>query len=91
MKVYLAGKITGDPNYRAKFAEAETLLEEQGHAVLNPAVLPDGLAEADYMRICLAMLDSAELAVFLPDYSESKGALVEEAYCKRTGKVVFYL
>ena len=24
--------------------------------VLNPATLPDGLEQADYMRICLAML-----------------------------------
>ena len=29
MKVYLAGKITGDPNYREKFAEAAKKLEER--------------------------------------------------------------
>ena len=28
MKVYLAGKITGDPNYREKFAAAVKKLEE---------------------------------------------------------------
>lgn len=37
MKVYIAGKITGDRRYRAKFREAAKALEEAGHVVLNPA------------------------------------------------------
>ena len=40
MKVYIAGKITGDPGYRDKFAAAEIQLGWQGHTVLNPAELP---------------------------------------------------
>lgn len=86
MKVYIAGKITGDRRYRAKFREAAKALEEAGHVVLNPATLPDGLDDADYMRICMAMVDAADLAVFLPDYRESRGAMVEWAYCQRIGK-----
>lgn len=39
MKVYLAGKITGDPNYREKFAAAAKKLEERaGVTVISPAV-----------------------------------------------------
>lgn len=61
MKVYLAGKITGDPNYREKFAAAAKKLEEQaGVTVISPAVTPEGLKKADYMRICFAMLESAD-------------------------------
>lgn len=30
MKVYIAGKITGDRRYRAKFREAAKALEERG-------------------------------------------------------------
>lgn len=86
MKIYLAGKITGDKRYKAKFREAAKNLEAQGHVVLNPATLPDGLTDADYMRICMAMLEAADLAVFLHDYQESKGAMVEWAWCQRTGK-----
>ena len=86
MKIYIAGKIVGDRRYRAKFREAAKVLEAAGHVVLNPATLPDGLEQADYMRICLAMLDTADLAVFLPDYRESRGAMVEWAWCQRTGK-----
>lgn len=59
MKVYIAGKITGDRRYRAKFREAAKALEEAGHVVLNPATLPDGLDDVDYMRICMAMVEWA--------------------------------
>ena len=86
MKIYIAGKITGDKKYRAKFREADKALEALGHVVLNPAILPAGLEERDYMRITLAMLEAADLAVFLPDYRESAGAMIEWAWCKRTGK-----
>ena len=86
MKIYIAGKSAGDKQYREKFREAAKTLEAAGHVVLNPATLPDGMEQADYMRICLAMLDSADMAVFLPDYQQSKGAMVELAYCQRIGK-----
>ena len=86
MKIYIAGKITGDRKYRTKFREAAKALEALGHVVLNPATLPDGLDQVHYMRICLAMLEAADLAVFLPDYRESAGAMIEWAWCQRTGK-----
>ena len=41
MKIYIAGKITGDPDYRAKFADAQRQIEAQGHIVLNPATPVD--------------------------------------------------
>ena len=82
MKIYIAGKITGDPGYRDKFAAAEIQLGWQGHVVLNPAELPEGMAPADYMRICFAMIDVADAVVFLPDAAESAGARLEMAYCE---------
>ena len=86
MKIYRAGKIAGDRRYRAKFREAAKRLESMDHVVLNPATLPDGLTDGDYMQISMAMLNAADLAVFLPDYQESEGAMVEWAYCQRIGK-----
>ncbi len=87
MKVYLAGKITGDPNYREKFAEAAKKLEERaGVTVISPAVTPEGLKKADYMRICFAMLESADTAVFLPDWEDSPGAQLEKHWCEYVGK-----
>lgn len=86
MKIYIAGKITGDPGYKEKFRRAAEKLEAQGHIVLNPAVLPEGMAEADYMRICLAMMESADKVALLPDHVHSRGALVEYVWCRYTGK-----
>lgn len=87
MKVYLAGKITGDQNYREKFAAAAKKLEERaGVTVISPAVTPEGLKKADYMRICFAMLESADTAVFLPDWEDSPGAQLEKHWCEYVGK-----
>lgn len=86
MKVYIAGKITGDPGYRDKFAAAEIQLGWQGHTVLNPAELPSGMSREDYMRICFAMIDVADAVVFLPDATESAGARLERAYCEYVEK-----
>lgn len=87
MKVYLAGKITGDQNYREKFAAAAKKLEERaGVTVISPAVTPEGLKKADYMRICFAMLESADTAAFLPDWEDSPGAQLEKHWCEYVGK-----
>nr|DAP20139.1 MAG TPA: 2'-deoxynucleoside 5'-phosphate N-hydrolase 1 [Caudoviricetes sp.] len=86
-KIYIAGKITGDPNYKEKFAKMESeLLKIPGTTVINPAALPTGLEPAGYARICSAMIDSSDIAVFAPDYKESSGALLEMQYCKYVGK-----
>ena len=74
MKVYIAGKITGDENYKLKFSAIEKILQEFGYVVLSPAVLAAGMTPADYMRICFAMIDTADCVYFLPDWKQSKGA-----------------
>lgn len=91
MKAYIAGKITGDPLYKSKFKRAAQLLEIVGHTVINPADLPEHMSNADYMRICFAMLDTADVAVFLPDWRESPGARLERAWCEYTKKRIYDL
>lgn len=87
MKVYIAGKITGDPLYKEKFEEAcKKISEGKDCIVLNPAALPAGMSNADYMRICFAMIDSCDFVVTLPDSNESAGAKVELAYADYIGK-----
>ena len=71
MKIYIAGRITGNDNYREEFGKAEACLRLFGHTPLNPATLPDGMKPEDYMRICLAMIDSADMIAFLPGYENS--------------------
>lgn len=86
MKIYIAGKITGDPEYRAKFMMARRHLEKQGHVVISPAVLPDGMEPADYMQICTAMINVADAVAFLPDWWDSPGAQLEQQYAAYLGK-----
>ena len=80
-KLYIAGKITGDPNYKAKFEDAENFYKKEGYTVLNPSWMPQGMQKADYMRICFAMIDTADVVAFLPGYRLSAGAQLELQYC----------
>ena len=91
MKIYIAGKITGDAGYREKFAAAEQKFTREGFIVLSPAVLPEGMTNAEYMRICFAMIDIADKVAFLDDFLESQGARLEWDYCAYTHKEVVML
>lgn len=88
VKTYIAGKIAGDPNYREKFAKVAERLQAIGNVPLNPAMLPSGMAPADYMRICFAMIDSCDFVYLLPDCADSPGARLEIAYCEYIGKLM---
>lgn len=91
MTIYLAGKITGDPDYRAKFFSADMGLCLKGHQPINPSVLPQGLGPADYIGICVPMLLAADAAVFLPDWKDSPGARIERAICEYIGMQIIDL
>ena len=91
MKIYLAGKITGDPLYRTKFDTVAKELEKQGHIVMNPAVMPDGFEYEEYMQICFKMIDICNVVCMLPDWSDSPGAKREREKAKRDRKPVMYL
>ena len=90
MKIYIAGKITGDENYKQKFATVQKEFESEGHIVLNPALLPSGMTEGDYMRICLAMIETSDMVHFIPDFVHSAGADVELRYCLYTKKKILH-
>lgn len=91
MKIYIAGKIAGDPDYKEKFAAYARRIEENGDVALNPATIPEGLPVADCMRICFAMIDVADTVAFLPDWKRSGGAQLEKEYCEYTGKPTMVL
>lgn len=86
MKIYIAGKITGDKNYKKKFKQAAEYWKKAGYIVLNPAELPERMQPGDYMRICFAMIDAADCVIFLKDYIDSKGARLEYCYCEYINK-----
>lgn len=91
MKIYIAGPMTGYPGYNrtAFFSKAKELMEV-GHIVLNPALLPAGLCESEYMDICLAMVRSANAVYLLKGWEESVGARAEHELAQKLGLNVIY-
>lgn len=84
MKVYIAGPMTGLPNFNRKaFNDAAMMIAENKHVALNPAVLPDGLTQAEYMDICLAMLRCADAIYMLEGWEHSAGARAENALAEK--------
>lgn len=85
--VYIAGPIAGVPNYKEIFKQYEEWLTAKGYTVINPTnALPVGLSNQQYMHACLALIDCADIVLFMPDSVESKGAACEFAYCRYIGK-----
>lgn len=87
MKVYIAGPMTGLPdfNYPA-FFEAEKELQEQGHETLNPA-RAEGRQKCttwlDYMRAGLRDVADCDGIALLDGWQDSRGAALE-AHVART-------
>lgn len=92
MKIYIAGKITGeDPcEVNAKFCKVEQDLFQKGHIALNPTVLPQGLAYEEYMHICFAMLDACDGIYLLSDWVNSLGAKREFRVAVEKHKSIFF-
>ena len=88
MRVYIAGAMTGRFDYKEYFNEAEEFVRGQGHIVLNPAFLPDGLA--DYYEINKAMIDQCDDIYVLLHSEDSVGTQKEIEYAKATSKQVIY-
>lgn len=84
--IFVSGPITGVKNYWEAFEQAEEMLEGLGYIALTPSRLPQGLTNAQYTRICMAMIDSADAVVFLPKWKDSDGARLEREYCEYTFK-----
>lgn len=89
--VYIAGPMSGLPEFNkpAFFAAAEAL-NELHDVVLNPAILPEGLAWEQYMEICIPMIMAADTVYMLKDWDKSKGALIEHEEAVKLGKKVRY-
>jgi len=91
MRIYISGSMASCMNtYRRKFENVQTMLEADGHIVINPAVLPVGLDSDKYMPICLSMIDGADAIYLFNGWENSKGALLEKAYAEYQGKECLY-
>lgn len=90
-RYYIAGPMTGYTNFnREAFNTMCDELHEQGHTVLNPAVLPDGLTQAQYMDICLAMLRCVTHVMMLKGWQGSQGAKIEHSLAIKSDLILEY-
>lgn len=88
--VYIAGPITGIPDYKEKFSKAEQRLKAEGNIVLNPTVLPAGMPYESYFPICFAMIDAAEKMYFLHGWEKSQGARFEFGHATSKRKIIMF-
>lgn len=90
-RYYIAGPMTGYTNFnREAFNVMCDDLRKQGHIVLNPAVLPDGLTQAQYMDICLAMLRCVTHVMMLKGWQGSQGAKIEHSLAIKSDLILEY-
>lgn len=85
-KVYISGPITGNmENYQTEFGKAAQAIINAGHIPLNPAMMPLGLDQRDYMRVSMAMMEGADLVLQLDGWDASEGAVAEYCYARKIG------
>ena len=97
MKIYVAGKITGDLpyHYKYKFGYAASNLRKEGHKVISPVELNAALEKdlfdyEDMMTMCFAAIDVCEAVYMLMDWENSPGAKREHEYALKLGKKIMY-
>lgn len=89
VKVYIAGPMSGIADCNRTAFHAEALHQQsKGRIVLNPAILPDGLTQLEYMQICCPMVMMADEVIMLPAWINSQGATAEFNLAMKCGKVI---
>jgi hypothetical protein len=88
MRVYIAGPMTGLPNFNyASFNATAKELRTLGCEVQNPAENPEPptKAWADYMRMAIAQVLKCDTLALLPNWHTSRGADLERHIALQLG------
>lgn len=86
MKVYIAGKITGCPDYKENFAAAAFAVRNMGH---EPVIPFEGTAGTEtykqYIDHGLEVLRTCDAIYMMANWPDSKGAIIERMYAEVVG------
>lgn len=94
MKTYISGKITGleYADVSRKFNEAQKFLASIGHGIVNPLEIASAdLPWTEAMKIDIKALMDCNAIAMLPDWRDSKGAILEHHLAINLGLTIFYL
>lgn len=92
MKLYVAGRISDEKEYAAKFTKACDEVRQMGHTPVNPCDLEHnhGKTWAEFMvNDIKAMLD-CDGVYALSDWERSKGATIEVELARSLGKQLVF-
>ena len=89
-KIYIAGRVTGYPEYREHFKRVEDKLIAEGHICMNPSLLGEGFPWEIYMPICYEMINACDTIYLLSNWQDSRGAKLEYEYAKEHGLEVMF-
>ncbi len=93
MRIYIAGPMTGIPEYNFPAFHAEAArLRSDGHDVVNPAeiVTDTSVSWEACMRADIRELVTCEAICLLPGFENSKGARLERRIALDLGMTVMY-
>lgn len=94
MKIYIAGKVTGEPIHEVtmKFGNAQKEIEQKGHEAVNPlAVVNDWHKPWDEaMKLCINALLDCDAILLLDDFMLSRGAMIERGLARELEFKVYF-
>jgi predicted nucleic acid-binding Zn ribbon protein len=94
VKIYIAGRVTGEPiaECTMKFGKAQVALQDLGHVVVNPLQVVNNWQEPwqSAMRKCIIALMGVDAVLFLKDSQLSRGARLENHIAEEMGLKTFY-
>lgn len=93
MRIYIAGKITGNPGAKQRFQELENSLLRGGHEPINPYKIGEiypNLNHEEIMHLCFAAIDICDAVLLQDNWKESPGACQEYGYSLAKGKEVIF-